>query len=763
MRFFLLIACLSLCSEGLRADTYLLNDGGSEKEFEIDCTTFICRPAGGGSHVIEVGDKGTEAEIIAESVRLEADSSPQFDLRLYEKGKPREKRYERWLVRKIYAKLAPEAEAAAVAQAAGASSFETPQFAPGSVVLTFAQAGDSLKNLEAVRQLPGVVSADPLMARQKSKRLVPDDPEFSYSASNPQYQWHLNNTGQNGSLIGLDANVVEVWDTLRGSGVTIGVVDDGLEVAHPDLAPNVNTAIDHDWNDNTPNDPTPTSRFDDHGTSCAGVAAARGNNGIGVSGVAPEASLVGLRLIAGNTTDQEDGEAIAWRTDVIDVSSNSWGPIDADDELFAPGPLVSAAFVDGVTNGRDGKGVIYVWAAGNGRDDGDYSNYDGYNNRIETISVGAVAFNGKQSFYSESGANLLISAPSDDDDGDPGITTTTLTRNGSYTDEFGGTSSATPLVAGVVALILEQNPELGWRDVQEILVSSALKIDRFDPGWKDNAAGFHFNHRYGAGMVDAAAAVALADGWVNLPSQELQSAESGEINRSIPDNNANGLTYSFDMTGNPEIRVEHARLTVDIEHPYRGDLEITLTSPSGTVSQFTEERGDGNSNIDNYAFLSVRNWGEMSSGNWTVRVADLANEDQGRVSSLKLDLYGSSTDSGYNDWASTMIPAGEDASAEADVDGDGHANLIEYAFSTNPIAGGDPNPLRFDAGGGFEFDVDTSKTDLTFIVQMSTDLKSWQPVSTTLVSEDGGIEKRRVELSSLDGEKFYVRVSVTRG
>ena len=131
-------------------------------------------------------------------------------------------------------------------------------------------------------------------------------------------------------------------------------------------------------------------------------------NAIGVTGVAPQASLVGLRLIAGSITAKEKAEALAWRSDIIDIKSNSWGWHDSGDALYSLDPLVADALTDGTRNGRDGLGVIYVWAGGNGRQNGDYSNYEGYNNAPETISVGAVDSNKKQSYYSESGANVLV-------------------------------------------------------------------------------------------------------------------------------------------------------------------------------------------------------------------------------------------------------------------------------------------------------------------------------------------------------------------
>ena len=201
----------------------------------------------------------------------------------------------------------------------------------------------------------------------------------------------------------LAVNIEGVWDSYLGTGVTISVVDDGLEVAHPDLASNVNTGTDHDWNDSTPDDPTPPSEqpqdgsYWDHGTSVAGVSAGRSDNEFGVSGAAPRSQLVGLKIPTADTTPADDAAAIGWRTDVIDISNNSCGETDDGQTLFTPDSLLVSAFEAGVKDGRGGKGTVYVWSAGNGRDDGDYANYDGFVNRPETIGMGSVNFRGRQS------------------------------------------------------------------------------------------------------------------------------------------------------------------------------------------------------------------------------------------------------------------------------------------------------------------------------------------------------------------------------
>jgi len=171
-----------------------------------------------------------------------------------------------------------------------------------------------------------------------------------------------------------DINVEPVWNYpgsgYRGTGVIVGVVDDGLETAHPDLADNVRTDIDYDWNDSTPNDPNPADPYpntpDDHGTACAGNVAAVGNNSLGVSGSAPEAKLVGLRLIADTTTDSQEADAMNYLKDIIAIKSNSWGPNDQVTTPDGPGTLTKAALKSAAETGRGGKGTIFMWAGGNG-------------------------------------------------------------------------------------------------------------------------------------------------------------------------------------------------------------------------------------------------------------------------------------------------------------------------------------------------------------------------------------------------------------
>jgi subtilisin family serine protease len=377
-----------------------------------------------------------------------------------------------------------------------------------------------------------IETAYPLVEKTMNPKWTPDDSLYGD-------QWHLENTGQtNGGVIGEDVNITGAWNNYRGSGVVIGIVDDGLDWNHADLDNYYADTLDYDFCGND-GDPTPSSN-NGHGTSAAGVAAAAGNNSIGVSGAAPLASLAGLQLISCSTTDTREGNALSHERQSIDIYSNSWGPSDNGRTVEAPGPLMLAAFENDVSQGRGGLGNVITWAAGNGLDDDDNSNYDGYANSRHTIAVTAVTHKGEQSWYAEPGANILVAAPSDGDG--EGITTTDIEgsggyENGDYTDGFGGTSSATPLASGVIALMMDANPNLAYRDIQHILVQTCRKNDASDSSWSTNGAGHLVSHKYGFGVVDASAAVNLALNWNNVDEEISYLSGNLDMNDlNIPDN-----------------------------------------------------------------------------------------------------------------------------------------------------------------------------------------------------------------------------------
>ncbi|HPM79751.1 MAG TPA: S8 family serine peptidase, partial [Candidatus Anammoximicrobium sp.] len=483
----------------------------------------------------------------------------------------------------------------------------------------------------------------PLVSRQQSKRFTPNDPLFSN-------QWHLLNTGQTGGTPGADANVRTAWDAASGSGVVIGIVDDGLQYTHPDLAAKYQAALSYDFNFNDP-DPSPDPAWDFHGTAVAGVAAAATNNGIGVAGAGRDASLAGLRLIAGPSSDADEASALTYEMQQIDIYNHSWGPSDVG-ALASPGPLTLAALQNSVTTGRGGLGNIHVWAAGNGLQNDDNANYDGYANSRYTIAVSAIDHNGRQSYYSEPGAPILVAAYSNPA-GTVGITTTDLVgangyAAGDYANDFGGTSSATPLVSGVISLMLDANPNLTWRDVQHILVQTAKQNDPTDSDWTTNAGGHLVNHKYGFGAIDAAAAVNAAGAWTSV-SEEI-SYLSGPINVSaaIPDRNPAGVSSTF--TVSEDINLEWVEIVFNATHSQSADLEVVLTSPSGTSSVLAEQRLVGNAgDYNNWVFTSARHWDEPSAGQWTLTVRDLGGlAAGGTFNSWQINVYGNSGGEPYS-------------------------------------------------------------------------------------------------------------------
>ena len=587
------------------------------------------------------------------------------DLVLYPKGGARTEWNRRVLTREVLVRLAAGTDVARLATAVGATAGPEISYAPRHYILRVTQPGAALETAAALATLPGVEHVEPVLKRKLAKRLLPNDPLFSQ-------QWTLRNTGQNGATVGADINVTDVWDSYRGTGITIGVIDDGLQYNHPDFAGNVNTAIDYDYRDDD-DDPKPEGtagidskgkvNADSHGTATAGVIAARGNNGIGATGVAYEATLVGLRLIGGTAGDTQEGASLSHSNSVIHIYNNSWGPDDNGSVKGGSGTLALAALQNGVTTGRSGRGNIFVWAAGNGGAELDNAGYDSYNGSIYTISVGALTDLGTKADYSERGACLIVAAPS-------GAETTTGTRkqgtttvdllgdfgynrsdvevgvinpddlaDRNYTQNYNGTSSAAPVVSGVVALILQANPNLGWRDVQEVLIRSATQTDPTNSEWRTNKAGFKFNPNFGAGRVNAGAAVALAVNWANLPAMTSTASEQTSLNLAIPDNNNTGITRSFDLSAS-NLRVEQTLVTVDIAHAHRGDLVINLVSPSGTISPLAELHGDTNADYESMNFRSTFNWGEDSKGTWQVQISDRRAATTGTLTRVKLEVFG---------------------------------------------------------------------------------------------------------------------------
>ncbi|KAK2827642.1 hypothetical protein Q7C36_018568 [Tachysurus vachellii] len=467
-------------------------------------------------------------------------------------------------------------------------------------------------------------------------------------------QWYLQDTRTSSSLPKLDLHVIPVWKKgITGKGVVITVLDDGLEWNHTDIYPNYDPDASYDFNDN---DPDPFPRYDStnenkHGTRCAGeIAMQADNNKCGV-GVAYNSKVGGIRMLDGIVTDAIEASSIGFNPDHVDIYSASWGPNDDGKTVEGPGRLAQKAFEYGIQKGRGGKGSIFVWASGNGGRQGDNCDCDGYTDSIFTISISSASQQGLSPWYAEKCSSTLATAYSSGDYTDQRITSADL--HNECTETHTGTSASAPLAAGIFALALEQNPDLTWRDLQHLVVwTSEFDPLANNPGWKRNGAGLMVNSRFGFGLLNAKALVDLADPkvWKHVPEKKqcivrddtflprpLKAA--GEISIEIPTKACTGQTNAI-------VSLEHVQVEASIEYTRRGDLHITLTSPSGTTTVLLAERErDTSSNgFRNWAFMSVHTWGENPTGTWTLKITDTSGrmENEGQILSWKLILHGTS-------------------------------------------------------------------------------------------------------------------------
>lgn len=366
----------------------------------------------------------------------------------------------------------------------------------------------SLRALERLVAIPGVRAELDMLRSYAKLEHVPNDPRFGE-------QWHLKNVGANGALAGVDGRVAEAWDVTRGSAdVVIGINDDGVDVGHADLSASCLPPLDFpsDWESRLGG----VSGFGEHGTSVAGVAAAIGDNGEGGAGVCPGCKILPHLLgetvgVSFNITDKDIADGFqklvdggAW------IINNSWGPGQGDPRFshttFPGGSasaLVTGAFDYAETKGRGGKGTVIVFASGN--ENALVSAYAAY---PTNVAVAAVDDQGLKAYYSNFGAEIAVAAPSNG--GLLGITTTAAGPKGTspYTDGFGGTSSASPFVAGVFGLVLSANPDLTAAEARAIVKATARKIDPVFGKWDANG----HSTAYGYGLVDAFRAVSVAKG-----------------------------------------------------------------------------------------------------------------------------------------------------------------------------------------------------------------------------------------------------------
>jgi len=303
----------------------------------------------------------------------------------------------------------------------------------------------------------------------------------------------------------------------------------------------------------------------------AGLVAAVGNNRKGVLGVAPQAQVASW-VIFDRYDSLADEEAVMdmfqYRSNVVSVQNHSWG--NADVSQLPLSALENQGMANAVERGRQGRGVVIARSAGNGRLDLNDVNDDGFGQDPRAIAVGAVRSNGRAASYSTPGAPVLVAAFSGDEsvetpDGSttnyPGVATTDRQGSLGYNTSgpspdygfqstgFTGTSASSPQIAGVCALVLAANPDLTYRDVQQVLILAARQLDSADPDLSVNGAGLPVSHNVGFGVPDAGLAVELARAWPNRPGRTSASASFRQTTE-IPDDGLRVVIRGGDVPSN---------------------------------------------------------------------------------------------------------------------------------------------------------------------------------------------------------------------
>ncbi|MGV3773746.1 MAG: S8 family serine peptidase [Verrucomicrobiales bacterium] len=644
-------------------------------------------------------------------------------------------------------------------------------------------------------------------------------------------QWYLENRNAEGNRQGVDMNARAAWAQSTGKGIIIGIADNGVELSHPDLASQGVADFHFNFENNTPDGNHPVDYFF-HGTPTAGFAVAAGNNNRGVIGMAPDAKFASWVVLKTNTalpglfvSSEKRAEMFRFKNQEVQIQNHDW--IHETLSLVEMSPIEDQAIQEAVTQGRGGKGVVMVHAAGNWRAQGRNANDDAYVADPRSIAVAGVRPQGRAASYSNPGANILVAAPG----GEFGFGTLfTTDRQGSLgfnQINFGndladyvfgllgiqGTSAAAPLIAGTAALMLSANPELTYRDVQQILLLSAKQTDLDDPGLSRNGAGLLASHNTGFGVPDAAFAVHLSKQWKGRPEQE-RIVKSITESKEIPDKGlklhvTSGENLQIDLQTLPSlgihadagtepwplahvgqatqplttnltgkaaliqrggadfvVKINHAAdagaafaviynnsggdavqipggtdfakipavfisqndgeslvtlsgsdpsLRVSIEltktnyqfevtesfsseqvgvrlqsnHPVRGDLRITLVSPSGTRSVLQTINGDSRPGPTNHVYWSTHHFFENAKGTWTLEVSDQFPGSTGSVTFAELQVLGtplhedSDLDGLQDTWELSSF-GNLSQNGGNDPDQDGFSNLLESLLTSNP-------------------------------------------------------------------------------
>ena len=694
------------------------------------------------------------------------------------------------------------------------------EFAPGLFILQAQNVKVALEESQRLAKSRNVLVSHPVRRRPIKKMAPmaprPNDPLFPT-------QWPLENRDrETGAILGPELNIREAWAESTGKGVVIGIVDDGVDLAHTEFIGQGVDDLHFNFTNGKPNG-NPVAQNQTHGTVVAGIAVAKANNGKGIAGVSPDARFASLVVWDADDnfgTEEEIADMFQYRNDRIAVQNHSWGSYtSAQLDVMV---LEKQAIKRAIEQGRDGKGVVMIRVTGNNRAQDWSAADDGYSNDPRVLTVADVGPAGRVQSFSNMGACVLCAGligrgvystdrmgasglNRDSSDDDPEV--------GSYHPLGLGNSYTLPQIAGVVALVLSVNPDLTYRDVQQVFIHASRHFDFADPFLQSNAAGYLFTHNTGYGVPDAGAAVRLAKRWGNVRPLVEKSYKQAFVTQ-LPDDGlqlqvfANGREYSFvaspsdglvpddpiealplvdvgratgplevDLTGKAalierggtffsektrhvadagatfaiiyndrngderyimggmgfspipavflsqndgnsvrelmelagddppkaglslesidavvivpdELLCEQIGVRVNMTHPVRGDIRLTVQSPAGTRSILQANVLDVTAWRSDWTFWSNQFFYEQARGKWTVAVSDLVKNFTGALSSVELTVRGTSiTDAdsdGLDDnWELEYFESLVET-ALGDPDKDGEPNAREQALRTNP-------------------------------------------------------------------------------
>lgn len=535
-----------------------------------------------------------------------------------------------------------------------------------------------IKIANRLQGLPCVIASEPNIIIHQETHYKPRDPLYFQ-------QWYLNHNGGNQLANGSHISVEKAWDITRGvRSVIVAVVDDSFDLNHPDFMGSGKIVASLDLQDKDFL-PIPTQKQPSHGTACARIAIAE-ENGTGIAGIAPGCAFMPIRT-SGFLDDESVETIFDWAIQKgASVISCSWG---ASVVYFPLSLRQRAAITRAATKGRNGKGCVILFAAGNANRPIDGTVYErGWTKNIVTehtkwlngfavhpdaIAVAASTSLNKKAAYSNWGNNISVCAPSNN--AQPGIwfeqtgfvntqpaiaaslpgrgmlTTDRLAvrehLRGDFTPYFGGTSSATSVVAGVVGLILSANPDLTTQQVKRILEETADKIVDLEP---DAQLGLRYGSYddkghslwFGYGKVNALSAVKAAQRLQANTAIATKSIE-GRNNAilSIPDNDKQGIKSSIVISDSSFVK--DIQVSVNITHEFLSDLEIYLITPNNQrVLLQNRTLGCRKELQTTYCVQThpiLKNLLDRSAkGIWQLWVVDTSPQDVGKLKSWELAL-----------------------------------------------------------------------------------------------------------------------------